>query len=100
MYRELLEFLRNEEFFIEAEAKPSRMRSFVDNYNNAYGRWYGSLWLHHTNRHHRWHRRTTLRTLHRNWSSVPEAACGNSPHTPAKHSWPDDDPTEKDRQQT
>ena len=37
MYRELLEFLRNEEFFIEAEAKPSRMRSFVDNYNNAYG---------------------------------------------------------------
>lgn len=37
MYRGLLEFLRNEEFFIEAEARPSRMRNFVDKYNTAYG---------------------------------------------------------------
>lgn len=36
MYRELLDFLRNEEFFIEAEARPSRMRNFVDNYNSTY----------------------------------------------------------------
>ena len=36
MYDELLDFLRNEEFFIEAEAKPSRMRSFVDKYNSIY----------------------------------------------------------------
>ncbi len=36
MYRELLEFLRNEVFFIEAEAKPSRMRNFVDKYNDDY----------------------------------------------------------------
>ena len=36
MYRELLEFLENEEFFIEAEAKPSRMRSFVNKYNYDY----------------------------------------------------------------
>lgn len=37
MYRDLLDFLSNEEFFIEAEAKPSRMRNFVDRYNSDYG---------------------------------------------------------------
>ena len=36
MYRDLLDFLRNEEFFIEAEAKPSRMRNFVNEYNATY----------------------------------------------------------------
>lgn len=36
MYTELLDFLRNKECFIEAEAKPSRMRGFVDNYNSTY----------------------------------------------------------------
>ena len=36
MYRDLLNFLRNEEFFIEAEAKPSRMRNFIAKYNEAY----------------------------------------------------------------
>lgn len=37
MYKDLLDFLSNEEFFIEAEAKPSRMRKFVDRYNRDYG---------------------------------------------------------------
>lgn len=37
MYRDLLEFLRNEECFIEAEAKPSRMQTFIDEYNATYG---------------------------------------------------------------
>lgn len=36
MYRELLDYLRNEEFFIEAEARPTRMQHFIDEYNNAY----------------------------------------------------------------
>ena len=36
MYRDLLDFLRNEEFFIEAEANPSRMRNFVNEYNATY----------------------------------------------------------------
>lgn len=36
MYRELLEFLRNEEFFIEAEARPSRMQNFINEYNATY----------------------------------------------------------------
>lgn len=36
MYRDLLNFLRNEEFFIEAEAKPSRMRNFIAEYNETY----------------------------------------------------------------
>lgn len=36
MYRELIDFLETEEFFIEAEAKPSRMRNFIDSYNNSY----------------------------------------------------------------
>lgn len=36
MYRELLDFLRNNEFFIEAEAKPSTMRNFVNDYNERY----------------------------------------------------------------
>ena len=36
MYRDLLDFLRNEEFFIEAEARPSRMRNFVNEYNATY----------------------------------------------------------------
>ena len=36
MYRELLDFLRNEDCFIEAEAKPSRMRNFINEYNQTY----------------------------------------------------------------
>lgn len=36
MYTDLLNFLRNEECFIEAEAKPTRMRNFIDNYNAKY----------------------------------------------------------------
>lgn len=37
MYTDLLNFLRDEECFIEAEAKPTRMRNFIDNYNTKYG---------------------------------------------------------------
>lgn len=38
MINELLNFLRDEpEFFIEAEAKPSRMNNFINDYNNRYG---------------------------------------------------------------
>ena len=37
MYTELLNFLENEECFIEAEARPSRMRNFIDSYNRTYG---------------------------------------------------------------
>lgn len=36
MYRELINFLESEDFFIEAEAKPSRMRNFIDEYNRSY----------------------------------------------------------------
>ena len=36
MYGELLDFLRNNEFFIEAEAKPSTMHNFVNDYNERY----------------------------------------------------------------
>lgn len=36
MYRELLDFLQNNEFFIEAEAKPSRMQNFINYYNAKY----------------------------------------------------------------
>ena len=36
MYTDLLNFLRNEECFIEAEAKPTRMRNFIDSYNAKY----------------------------------------------------------------
>ena len=36
MYSKLLDFLKDKEFFIEAEAKPSRMRKFVDKYNSIY----------------------------------------------------------------
>ena len=36
MYRDLLDFLMNEEFFIEAEAKPGRMQKFIDTYNSSY----------------------------------------------------------------
>lgn len=37
MYRVLFEYLRTHECFIEAEAKPSRMSSFIDKYNRTYG---------------------------------------------------------------
>ena len=37
MYRELIDYLRNEECFIEAEARPSRMRNFINDYNASYG---------------------------------------------------------------
>lgn len=36
MYTELLIFLETEEFFIEAEAKPGRMRNFIAQYNDTY----------------------------------------------------------------
>lgn len=36
MYRALLDFLKNERFFIEAEAKPSRMRRYLNEYNEKY----------------------------------------------------------------
>ena len=36
MYTELLRFLETEEFFIEAEAKPGRMRNFIAQYNETY----------------------------------------------------------------
>lgn len=36
MYRELINFLESENFFIEAEAKPSRMRNFINEYNCSY----------------------------------------------------------------
>ena len=36
MYRELIDFLESEDFFIEAEAKPSRMRNFINEYNRSY----------------------------------------------------------------
>lgn len=36
MYEDLLNFLRNEEFFIEAEARPSTMQRFIDRYNATY----------------------------------------------------------------
>ena len=36
MYRKLINFLESEDFFIEAEAKPSRMRNFIDEYNRSY----------------------------------------------------------------
>lgn len=36
MYTELLEFLESEDFFIEAEAKTSRMRNFINSYNHSY----------------------------------------------------------------
>ena len=36
MYTELLRFLETEEFFIEAEAKPGRMRDFIAQYNDTY----------------------------------------------------------------
>lgn len=36
MYRDLLDFLKNERFFIEAEAKPSRMRRYLNEYNEKY----------------------------------------------------------------
>lgn len=36
MYRELINFLESEDFFIEAEAKPSRMRNFINEYNRSY----------------------------------------------------------------
>ena len=37
MYRELIDYLRNKECFIEAEARPSRMRNFINDYNASYG---------------------------------------------------------------
>ena len=37
MYTELLDYLRTQECFIEAEARPSRMRNFINNYNRNYG---------------------------------------------------------------
>ncbi len=36
MYTDLLNFLRNEDVFIEAEARPSRMRNFINKYNSSY----------------------------------------------------------------
>ena len=36
MYTELLRFLEAEEVFIEAEAKPGRMRNFIAQYNETY----------------------------------------------------------------
>lgn len=37
MYTELIGFLRTQEVFIEAEARPDRMRNFIDEYNISYG---------------------------------------------------------------
>ena len=37
MYTELLDYLRGQECFIEAEARPSRMRNFINEYNRKYG---------------------------------------------------------------
>lgn len=37
MYTDLLKFLRTEDVFIEAEARPSSMRNFIDKYNSSYG---------------------------------------------------------------
>ena len=36
MYTKLIKFLETEDVFIEAEAKPGRMRNFIDDYNLAY----------------------------------------------------------------
>ena len=36
MYTKLVEFLETEDVFIEAEAKPGRMRNFIDDYNLTY----------------------------------------------------------------